>query len=655
MKTLNLARAVALGAWIFAGAAAAQGLPGPDQGLAFARVLDALEQEEFAEAQARAARVPDGSAAVYAAWRTLSRGDAGFDAYRRFLSAYPDWPEQERLRRRAESVMPAGLPAGDVIAFFQGAAPVTGSGALRLAEAQRASGREAEAAETARRAWRELSLTLNEEQALFSRYGGVLSGDHWARADMLLWRGLSGEASRMTSRLDAGRAALVRARGGLREGQRGVNALIDQVPGALQSDGGLAYERFRWRDRRDMDAGAEEMILGASASAGALGKPSAWAGRRRSLVRQAERAGRSQVAYRLASRHFTSPSDGYAHADLEWLSGWIALRRLHDPARAEAHFARFIESVTTPISYGRGWYWLGRAREARGDASGAQAAYREGGRWQTSFYGQLAAQKAGMETDPALAGVAPPTDWRSSAVLSSDLVRAGVLAHYAGHRRRSHWLLTHAAAQAATPRDLAALGALALELERPEVAVRVAKTAARDGLVLPTPYYPVTGLARASGPVSPAQAMAIARQESELNPDAVSPAGARGLMQVMPATAQQVSRKLGLAYSRGALTEDWRYNARLGTDYLADLLNEFGHLPLAAAGYNAGPHRSRQWIQRYGDPRTMGLEQVIDWMERIPFNETRNYVQRVVESVQVYESRIAGAPAPLRTAQRVAR
>ncbi|MEM1315918.1 MAG: lytic transglycosylase domain-containing protein, partial [Pseudomonadota bacterium] len=350
-----------------------------------------------------------------------------------------------------------------------------------------------------------------------------------------------------------------------------------------------------------------------------------------------------------------TPDIGYGYADLEWLSGWIALRRLNDPARAEPHFARFIEAVTTPISLGRGWYWLGRAREARGDASGAQEAYREGGRWQTSFYGQLAAQKAGLSTDPALVGVPAPTEWRASPLLASPLVRAGVLAHHAGNRGRSHWLLTHAATQAATPRDVSALGALALDLGRPEVAVRIAKTAARDSLVLPTPYYPTHGLARASGRVTPAEAMAIARQESELNPFAVSPAGARGLMQVMPATAQQVSRKLGLAYSRAALTDDWAYNARLGTDYLADLLSEFGHLPLAAAGYNAGPHRSRQWINRYGDPRTMSLENVIDWMERIPFNETRNYVQRVVESVQVYESRLSGSPAPLRTAERIAR
>ncbi|MEM6744756.1 MAG: lytic transglycosylase domain-containing protein [Pseudomonadota bacterium] len=655
MKILNWARAVALGAAVLAGPAAAQSLPGRDQGPAFAAVLEALGREAFGQASALAARVPDPAAAVYADWRNLSRGDAGFEAYRRFLAAYPDWPEQDRLRRRAEQAMPSGLPAADVLAFFEPAAPSTGTGALRLAEAQQAAGRSADAAETARRAWRELSLTTSEEQALLSRYGGVVSADHWARADMLLWRGLSGEASRMVPRLDAGRAALVRARIALREGRRGVNALIDQVPASLSGDGGLAYERFRWRDRRDMDAGAEEMIRAASASAQALGRPAVWASRRRSLVRRAERAGRAAVAYELASRHHTRPSDGYAHADLEWLSGWIALRRLNDPSRAEAHFARFIEAVTTPISYGRGWYWLGRAREARGDAPGAQAAYRECGRWQTSFYGQLAAQKAGLTTDPALAGVAAPTDWRAAAILRSELVRAGVLAHHAGERRRAHWLLTHAATQAATPRDLAALGALALELRRPEVAVRVAKAAARDGLVLPTPYYPVTDLAQASGRVAPSEAMAIARQESELNPDAVSPAGARGLMQVMPATAQQVSRKLGLAYSRGALTADWRYNARLGTDYLADLLDEFGHLPLAAAGYNAGPHRSRQWIQRFGDPRGMSLEQAIDWMERIPFNETRNYVQRVVESVQVYESRIAGAPAPLLTAQRVAR
>lgn len=634
-----------------AGTAPAGAMPGAAEGAALAPVLTALEAEDWARALTLAARVGDPAAMTLVTWRQLSRGEGGFADYAAFLAAHPDWPARNTLRRRAEQAMTLTLPPAQVIGFFATEPPLSGAGALRLAEALRASGRQAEANAEARRAWTTLSLQGLEESALFAGFGQALADAHWARLDMLLWRGLSAEAERMIPRVDPGRAALARARIALRANEDGVNALIDRVPANLRGDPGLAHERFQWRARRGMTDGAIEMIR--QASPDALGRADLWADRRRGMARTAAREGRAQLAYELASAHGLTPDVGYAYADLEWISGWVALRQLRDPAAAERHFARFIAAVGTPISLGRGHYWLGRAREARGDAAGARAAYAEGARHQTSFYGQLAAEKIGAAPDPALAGGPPPRDWQGDPALASALVRAGVMAHWAGDRTLSNQLLVQAARQAPNHRAAGALGQLALELDRPEVAVRIAKAAAQNGIVVEGHYYPVTGLARAAGPVRPAVAMAIARQESELDPQAVSPAGARGLMQVMPATAEMQARRMGLAYNQRALTDDWAYNARLGTHYLQGLLDEFGSLPLAAAGYNAGRGRVREWIGRFGDPRGRPLDEVIDWMEHIPFNETRNYVQRVVEGVAVYEARIAGHAVPLGTEARM--
>ncbi|MEC9431329.1 MAG: lytic transglycosylase domain-containing protein [Pseudomonadota bacterium] len=645
------AAAIAAPPWAARPAQAQAALPTPAQASRLAPALDAMKRDDWGTALSLARTLGDPAAVDLVTWRMLSNDAGGWFDYAQFLKRNPDWPGARGLRRSAEERMPPDLPAAEVEAFFAGAAPQTGSGAVRLATVLGRAGRKAEALEQAVRAWTRLSLTPSEEQALLAGWGGELAKYHAERLDMLLWRGLSGESERMYPRVDAGMAALGRARLALRAGANGVDGLIAAVPARYADDAGLAYERFRWREKRGLDAGAEELILARSTSAAALGRPELWADERIDMVRAADRAGRARVAYILAARHFMKPDDGYDYADLEWLAGWIALRKLNDPAAAEAHFARFTAAVGSPISLGRGYYWLGRAREAKGDRSGAADAYREGARWQTSFYGQLAAERAGAPGDPTLAGLAPPTDWRAASVLQTSQVRAAVLLHYAGERGLSHRLLTNAAAEARNPRSQAALGQLALELDRPEVAVRVGKAAASDGAVLPTYYYPVMDLANASGPISPSLALSIARQESEMNPEAISHAGARGLMQLMPGTAKLVAKRLGIGYDLGALTRDWRYNARLGTDYLAGLVDEFGSLPMAAAGYNAGPNRVRQWIERYGDPRT-GRVDMIDWIETIPFDETRNYVQRVMEGLHVYDARLSGkVGAPTLTAR----
>ncbi|MEO1000597.1 MAG: lytic transglycosylase domain-containing protein [Pseudomonadota bacterium] len=543
--------------------------------------------------------------------------------------------------------MPTGLLPVEVTSFFGPRAPLTGTGALRLADAYQRLGRTSDARDVAIEAWRTRIMPASEEAALLAEYGGALSRYHDARLEMLLWQGEAQAAEQMLPRVSPPRAALARARIALLRGAQGVDGLIAAVPGALADDPGLAHARFLWRIRRDRRDDAEALLLERTGSAEALGQPAAWANQRRSLARRAMRRGDIATAYRLASDHFLSPTDGYDYSDLEWLAGWLALRFQGDPDRAIRHFERFRASVETPISLGRAGYWLGRAHEAAGNARAAREAYGVGALYQTSFYGQLAALRADLPVDGSLAARGR-VNWERAEVSAEPVVRAAILFHYADEPGRVWQFLTHRAERARGEGEFATLAQIALDLDRIHVAVRIAKMAAREGHILPAAYYPVTELAGYSVEIPPELAMAVARQETELNPEAVSPAGARGLMQLMPGTARDVASDLGLQFSRSRLTSDWRYNARLGTAYMAGLLQEFDYaLPLAVAGYNAGPHRSDRWIAAYGDPRRADVD-VVDWIETIPFRETRNYVQRVLEALHVYRLRLSGQAQPIR-------
>lgn len=632
-------------------AAAFIGLPAPPlpaetpDAAALSRALLAAKAEDWAAAEIAAAAARDPVAAEVVRWLRLSAGRGSWGEYRAFLAGHADWPRIETIRAHAERAMPASLPAAEVRRFFAGRAPVTGTGALRLAAAEAAAGERTAAEDRIVHAWSQLALTPAEAAEIERLHPRIVAKWTPVRLDHLIWRGEFGAAEALLPRVTPDIAALARARIALRQDAKGIDRFIEAVPPALLDDAGLAFDRFQWRIRKDRWEEAERLLLAQSVSAVALGRPEAWAERRLSLAHRAMRRGDHRTAYRLAAQHFLAAGDSYR--DLEWFAGWLALRKLGDPKRALAHFERFRAVVDSPISLGRAGYWLGRTHEALGDRRKAEEAYRLAARHQTSYYGQLAAEKLGLPPDDALVAPAVVPDWRRAAFLARPVGRAAWLLAMAGETGHLWQFLTHLARQEQDPRELAAIAQMALDLGRPHIAVRVAKIAAGKGTVLMGPYYPVTELARLPATVPPELSLAIARQESELNPEAVSPAGARGLMQLMPATAQKVAKELGIDYSRDRLTSDWEYNARLGQTYLAGLIAEFGSLPLAAAGYNAGPHRVSRWIAEFGDPRS-GRVDMIDWIETIPFYETRNYVMRVMEGLHVYRARLSGRPQPLR-------
>jgi soluble lytic murein transglycosylase len=578
-------------------------------------------------------------------WQRLRAGQGDFATARSFLERRPDWPGLTLLRERAEATIPEGAPHDRVIAFFRDAPPATGAGARALIAAHRAAG-DARAAEAeAVRAWRTLPLTAADEAALEAGWPRALAAHHTARLDMLLWAGRAAEAERMLPRVDAGWQRLARARLGLQARANGVDALVAAVPAPQSRDAGLAYDRFVFRMRAERYDAAADLLLERSGSAEALGRPEAWAPRRALLARRELRLGDPRRAYRLASTHHLTA--GADFADLEFLAGFIALRRLDDPARALRHFRALRAAVRSPISLSRAAYWEGRAHEALGEREAAQAAYAYAAEHQTAYYGLLAAERAGIPLDPRLAQAGGAGDWRAAPFRRSSLFRAAELLRAAGDWHEARRFALHLA-EGLDAQGLAALSGWALDLGESNWAVLIAKQAAARGIILPAAYFPVVDLGASDPAVPPELALAIARRESEFDPAAVSPAGARGLMQVMPATAERMAARLGLPYALARLTSDPVYNARLGIAYLADLRAEFGASPLlVAAAYNAGPGRPRRWIEEIGDPRAPGVDPV-DWVEMVPFAETRTYIMRVVESLPVYRARLAGRIQPLR-------
>ncbi len=582
-------------------------------------------------------------------WMRLREGIGTWDEYQGFLTRERGWPDLAPIRRHAERAMPADLAPEAVVAFFAVDPPRTGAGALRYAAALAATGRGPDADAEILRVWREVPVGAADQTAILAAHGDLVAPHIVERLDMLLWRGLGAEAEALMPRAPEGWRKLAAARLAVRRDADGSTAAINAVPAALADDPGLAYERYLYRVTRDRADDAEAFLVARSTSAEALGRPDMWMEGRADMARKALRRGDVATAYALAARNFGNAASGPDYADAEWVAGFVALTRMDDPAAAAAHFTRFRAAVATPISLGRAGYWLGLAEEARGDEAAAKAAWTEGGRFQTSFYGQLAAGRAGLAPDPALAGEPDAPRWRGRQFARASVVQAAELLALAGDQTRATLFLRHAA-EGQQPRQRAALAQMASDQGSPHLAVRIAKDAAADGVILPAQYYPLHAIADEPWPVPTELALAIARQESEFNPEAVSSAGARGLMQLMPATAEEVSGKLGVPFEPARLTADPLYNATLGTAYLARMLRAYdGSYVLTAAAYNAGPGRVREWLAANGDPRDPDVDAVA-WIEAIPFEETRNYVMRVLESLHVYRARLDGQVAPIRLA-----
>ncbi len=576
-------------------------------------------------------------------WQRLRAGEGRLGEYEAFLAKRPDWPGMPLLKEKGEEAVARSTEPARVIAYFGTDLPETGIGAVALVAALQATGRAAEAETEAMRAWSTLPFTPDEEARLIALAPEAVSFVHDLRLDTLLWQGRRSEAERMLPRVSEGQQALARARLALRAESAGVSGLIAAVPKALAGDPGLAFERFQWRMKKDLYDDALALILERSDSAETLGRPDIWADRRAVLARWLIRQDRASEAYRVASRHHLT--EGSDYADLEFLSGFIALRKLNDPATALKHFAHLKAGVSTPISLARALYWQARAEEAAGQD--ATATYRAAAQHQTAYYGLLAAERLGLSLDPALLSDKRPPDWRQAAFARSSVLEAAFLLLKAGDLTLAKRFILQLG-ENLTDTELAQLADMALAIEQPHIAVLVGKFAAERGLILSRAYFPVPQFVPDGLKVSRALALAIARRESEFDPAARSSADARGLMQVLPGTAKLMAAKLGKPFEAGRLFSDPAYNVAMGAAYLAEMADEFGpSVALIASGYNAGPGRPRRWITEFGDPRRPDVD-IVDWVETIPFAETRTYVMRVVEGVVIYRAKLKGAVGPVR-------
>ena len=575
-------------------------------------------------------------------WMQLRAGDGTFGQYATFLVQHPDWPGQSRIRAGAEEALPKGTDPDLVLAFFSGDPPRTGAGAVRLAEALIAKGRIDDARDVVQTAWRDLRLSESGQEALVDGFVDVLAPVHADRVDQLLWRWRTAEVQRMMALLDDDQKALAKARIAYIRKTGDIDDAVKAVPDALLDHPGLAYDRYNWLADLGRRTEAVAILRERSVSAAALGEPFRWSGWRRSLARWEMREGRAESAYELASNHFLT--DGFAFADLEWLAGYVQLTYLDDAAAALAHFEAARAAVDSPISVSRMAYWQGRAQDVLGETAAAQLAYADAAQHQTAFYGLLAAEKLGQSLTPTLA--APAGQW-DEALMATPRVKAAFTLLAAQERGAATQFFVQIGRD--LPADqLTQIGAALTDADEVYYAVAMGKAAVTQGKVVPSIYFPLHPLAKTALRVEPALALAIARRESEFNAGVGSPVGALGLMQLMPATAEEVAGFEGVAYSRPKLTGDWAYNARLGDRYLAELTAQFGpSVVQIAAGYNAGPSRPETWMDERGDPR-LGEVDVVDWIEHVPFRETRNYVQRVAESIPVYRARLTGVAGPVR-------
>jgi soluble lytic murein transglycosylase len=608
-----------------------------------ASALHAMQDGRWEVAARLAAR--DGQAAAdLIEWHRLRDGRGAPRDILGFLERNAHWPGLDRLRRESEAAI-AGADFDAALAFYDGYVPQTGAGALNAARARLARGRQGEAEAGIVLAWRTLALTPAEQADFLREFGDLLAPHHAARLDMALWRGLDAQAALMLPLVDETTRARAEARARVAAGE------TDGLSEAQARDPGIAFALFT----RHLDRSAEDAIavlLRQSRIRGGLGEPERWASWRRALARQAMRDGEAALAYEIAALH--QLAGGANYADLEWLAGYVALTRLEDPELARDHFQRFRAAVGTPISLGRAGYWLGRALEADDAPEAARDAYALGAEHPTSFYGLLAAERTGRDVTAALAATETAPPWRQADFTRTDLHEIVTLAL----RMDDTWLARQFLLHLSETQDrqgLAQMGAMLRDIGTPYLQVTLGKAAAERGIVLPATYYPLHPLSGLDLPVPMEWALAIARRESEFNPVVMSGAGARGLMQLMPATAREMAREAGIATDEMRLVSDWPHNARLGAAYLAQLRGRYeGNPLLMAAAYNAGPGRVAGWLETHGDPRGMSPEQVLDWIEHLPFRETRNYVMRVAESLPVYRARLGRPALPRPFSQEIA-
>ena len=618
--------------------------PSSENLAAVTKAIDLARRGRGNEATAIANAVTDPVAAKLIEWMVLrsETGDFDFQRYAGFAAANPGWPNITQFRRKAEAALwQNGVNDTVVRRYFATTKPLTSKGKLALARALIAQGDRATAQSLVRDTWRTDALTTDMEAQILDGFAPLLTGgDHKARMDRRIYADDTAAALRAAQKLGASQVAIVKAAEAVIDKSSKARALLDAVPAEVRNDTAYLFSRAQWLRRNDKIEDAAKAMMAAQTTPAAVQDPDEWWSERRLLARKLLDLGDPQTAFKIA-RDAALPEKEGGRVEQLFTAGWIAFRFLNNPAEAKPLFARCAQVAEHPASFSRAYYWQARTAEALGQNAEARGLYERAARASTTYYGQMAHARLGgaeLRLPP------PPAPHPQGARL--EIVRAMEMLYAVDERDLVASAAADLADRAVDPAGLAAVAALAEQKGDARTLALLGRTAVGRGLPFEYYAYPIAGLPRVKPigqqDVEPHVAYAIARQESGFNPRAISSAKAQGLMQVMPATAKLVAKKNGVAFDAKRLLEPV-YNVQIGSAELGDVLDAYrGSYILAFVAYNAGRGRVREWIERFGDPRDPKVDPV-DWVERIPFSETRNYVQRVMENMQVYRVRFGGS------------
>jgi soluble lytic murein transglycosylase len=586
--------------------------------------------------------ISDPLARKLAEYLILRGGNVPFGRYVAFISANPDWPSTGLFRSRAEAALwEDRIGVSTVRTFFAKEKPTTAKGKLALARALLAQGDRVGAQYYVRDVWRSERFSEAVERQVLSEFSALLTAtDHKFRMEDHLYAEDSAGALRAAARAGGASPAIAKAWIAVNKRAKNAGALLDAVPQQARRDPGYIFCRIQWLRRANKISDAARLMLAAPRDPTAIHDSNEWWIERRLVARELLDIGDPRAAYRVA-RDAVRPTKENYRAESQFTAGWIALRFLNDPNTAYAHFARVDEGIANPIARARAGYWRGRAAEAAGRNGEARSHYQAAARYSTAYYGQLARARLGLTT----LGLNPPpapNPSRRSAIARSEVVRALDLIYQVGKEHLAVPMLIDLGNDHPDIDTLSVLGQVAAKHKDARGMLYLGKTALARGLPFEHYAFPTVGIPnyRPIGPkIHPSLVYSIVRQESTFRQSTLSHANAMGLMQVTPPAGRYIAKKFNVKYDVKRLRKDPAYNVQMGAAELGDLIQDYrGSYILSFAGYNAGRGRVRDWVQRFGDPRDPRVD-AVDWVERIPFSETRNYVQRVMENVQVYRAK----------------
>lgn len=615
----------------------------------YSRAFDAADRGDWLAARGLAGQGKDSAARRIVDWRYLldKNSGASFDEINAFLKSNPDWPMRDTLYSRAEAALDLNMTPNQVIAWFGSRQPVSGLGKIRLGEALIATGKTTQGRDMIRDAWIKSSFEPDQELSIVQKDGAYLTPDiDRQRLSNLIWREDIASAKREMARVTGEAQQIASARLMLRSSPAAGEA---QAQSLSAGEPDLLFDRARAARKAQNYSNGESLLLRYLNATSDRSHPAKLWVEANILAREALKTQDYRTAYQILDRMNFQPG-GDEFSESEFMAGWVALRFLKDPKSAQPHFRRLEAGVSRPISLSRAHYWQGRAYEMLGDTANAYEQYRLASKHATTFYGQVALARIDATPVLHIADQAPDLGGKAEFEQEDLLHAMKVLADLGQVSLLRTFALRYADLHP-DARHYALLCQALLDMGFREVTVRVAKQASYAGIQYLPYTHPVIAVPRYQGPGTgpePAVVLGLIRQETEFDPAAVSGPGARGIMQIMPATAKHTAAVAGIPYRPNDLIDDPSYNMQLGMmEFGSNLSDWSGSLVIAAAAYNAGPNNAKKWLNNNGDPRSPASDP-IDWIEQIPFNETRNYVMRVIENTQIYRNRIAGRDLPLR-------